>query len=202
MRIQTIHTVDLIPIDLNSLFYKIEAIISQLSLESGDTTTAEMFQVNMLNRRFIINNLMWSNQLKSWADYEISKKTLKDTSFYLTNLSPLFMGIKPKNFLEIDIIYSHLDFLNKYDGGIPFSKINSSQQWDFANVWAPNQHGIIMMLLNHNKPMALTFAKKFFNSVYTGWNKEGAIFEKYSAIKVGQRGSGGEYTAQTVSLIQ
>jgi alpha,alpha-trehalase len=140
---------------------------------------------------------MWSSKLKSWADYDNSKKSLKETIFYLTNLSPLFMGIKPKKISEADLIHNYLDILNKYDGGIPFSFFNSTQQWDFANVWAPNQHGFVTMLLNHDKQLALMFARKFFRSVYRGWEKSGQIFEKYSAVKVGERGSGGEYLAQS-----
>jgi alpha,alpha-trehalase len=197
LKIQTIHTTDIIPVDLNALLYKIEGIISELSKENQDLINYELFKQKKMSRKFIINNLMWSSKLKSWADYDNSKKSLKETTFYLTNLSPLFMGIKPKKISEADLIHNYLDILNKYDGGIPFSFFNSTQQWDFANVWAPNQHGFVTMLLNHDKQLALMFARKFFRSVYRGWEKSGQIFEKYSAVKVGERGSGGEYLAQS-----
>ena len=178
MRIQTIHTAEIIPIDLNSLFYKIEFIISTLSKEKNDLVNHEKFKNNYLKRKFIINNLMWSNKLKCWVDYDNSKKSLKETTFYLTNFSPLFMGINPKRMSQADLIYNYMEQLNRYAGGVPFSFFNSTQQWDFANAWAPNQHGIIMLLLNQDKNLALMFARKFFNSVYTGWSRTGVIFEK------------------------
>jgi alpha,alpha-trehalase len=197
LRIQTIHTSDIIPVDLNALFYKIEVIISKLSKENNDKVNEDKFKANSLKRKFIINKLMWSHKLKSWADYDVSKKSLKETNFYLSNFSPLFMGIKPGKISETDLILNYLDKFNRYGGGIPFSFFNSSQQWDFANVWAPNQDGFITLLLKHDKNLALMFARKFFNSVYTGWSKSGEIFEKYSAVKIGERGTGGEYVAQS-----
>jgi len=66
--------------------------------------------------------------------------------------------------------------------------IESSQQWDYSNVWAPNQEEIILMLLKYDKEMSLKFARKFFNTVYAGWLKDGMIFEKYSALELGKRG--------------
>jgi alpha,alpha-trehalase len=197
LKIQTIHTIDLIPIDLNALFYKIEVIIARLSDEKNDLFNKNKFKAKFLERKFIINNLMWSHKLKCWSDYDNSKKSLKETNFYLTNFSPLFMGMKPKGISETDLIFNYIDKMNQYEGGIPFSFFNSTQQWDFANVWAPNQDGFITMLLKHDKRLALMFARKFFNSVYKGWSKSGQIFEKYSAVNVGERGSGGEYVAQS-----
>ena len=54
-----------------------------------------------------------------------------------------------------------------------------------------------MMLLKHNRELALLIAKKFFNSVYLGWLNTGLIYEKYNAMKPGERGSGGEYVVQS-----
>ena len=88
------------------------------------------------------------------------------------------MGMNPKRMSQADLIYNYMEQLNRYAGGVPFSFFNSTQQWDFANAWAPNQHGIIMLLLNQDKNLALMFARKFFNSVYTGWSRTGVIFEK------------------------
>ena len=96
-----------------------------------------------------------------------------------------------------DIIDKHFRSLDLNASGIPYSFTQSTQQWDYSNVWAPNQHEIIMMLAKHNRELALKFAKKFFNTVYTGWLRTGMIFEKYSTAQVGERGYGGEYQVQT-----
>ena len=111
-----------------------------------------------------------------------------------------------------------MKYYTKFDGGIPVSFINSTQQWyisnyilsdssiytfiliyfrDFPNVWAPNQQSIIMMLLKYDKDLSLKIARNFFNSVYEGWKKHNVFYEKYDATKPGERGSGGEYTVQS-----
>ena len=84
------------------------------------------------------------------------------------------------------------------NAGVPFSNVvNSPEQWDYSNIWAPNQYDVIMLLEKFNKELALSFAKKFFSTVYLGWLKTGMIFEKYSTINMGERGSGGEYLVQS-----
>ena len=140
-----------------------------------------------------MNSLMWSKKLHCWADYNHKTRKLNEDNFYITNLSPLFMDIKPPRYRVKDIIDKHFCSLNLTDTGIPYSFTNSSQQWDYSNVWAPNQYEMIMMLAKHNIELALKFARKFFNTVYTGWLKTGMIFEKYSASTIGERGTGGEY---------
>jgi alpha,alpha-trehalase len=198
MSIQTIHTSDIIPIDLNSLLYKIENNIAKLCQDKGDILGFKRFRNNSVKRKSVLNSLMWSKKLKCWTDYNYKTKQLNDKSFYITNLSPLFNDIKPPRHRVKDIIEKHicpLDLNNSV--GIPFSLTNSLEQWDFSNIWAPVQYDVIMLLEKVNKELALNLAKKFFNTVYTGYMKTGMIFEKYSSLEIGERGSGGEYTVQS-----
>ena len=106
------------------------------------------------------------------------------------------MGLHPKKQKVKYIIEKHVCSLNLDACGMPYSYINSAQQWDYANIWAPNQHELIMMLLKYNKELALRFARNFLKTVYTGWLQNGMIYEKYSAVHVGKRGTGGEYEVQ------
>lgn len=73
----------------------------------------------------------------------------------------------------------------------------TDQQWDFNNIWAPNQHSMVIMLLDYDRRAALKLARKFFSTVYEGWIKSGSIFEKYDVREVGKRGHGGEYEVQS-----
>ena len=176
MKMESIYTTSIIPVDLNALLYKVEVIISNLSKLKGDVIDFRKFRTNSIKRKSVINSLMWSNSLNSWADYNLVTKRLNEDNFYITNLSPLWMDIKPPRLSPKHVIDSHMDILSKDAGGVPFSLINSTQQWDFANAWPPNQHSIITMLLKHNRDLALVIAKKFFNSVYLGWANTGLIY--------------------------
>jgi alpha,alpha-trehalase len=197
MKMETIHTTNIIPVDLNALLYKVEVVISNLSKLKGDLVDFRKFRTNSIKRKSVINSLMWSSKLNSWADYDLVSQRLNEENFYITNLSPLWMDIKPPRLSVRHVIDSNMHILSENAGGVPFSLVNSSQQWDFSNVWPPNQHSIIMMLLKHNRELALLIAKKFFNSVYLGWLNTGLIYEKYNAVKPGERGSGGEYVVQS-----
>lgn len=199
MNLNTIATTQIIPIDLNSLMYKNELSISRLSIKKGDTKTAELFKDYAMKRKSVINSFLWSNENLCWSDYNLVKKEL-NRNFYVTDLSPLWMGILPPNKTPVaNIIEKHSQLLRGFDGGVPTSSINNRQQWDFPNVWAPEQYSLVHGLIEHKcDELALNLARRFFNSVYLSWKKgDGCIYEKYSALYPGERGSGGEYETQS-----
>lgn len=199
--IETIQTSDIIPVDLNSVLYKVECSISKLCKEKSDFNGFKKYKNYSARRACVINSLMWSDKLESWCDYNYVNEKLNDGQFYFSNLSPLFFDIKPPCQTSVAQIVNKnvlgLDF-DLMVSGIPYSMIRSSnEQWDF-NVWAPNQHEMIMMLLrNEQHDLAKTLAKRFFKSVYTGWKETGMIFEKYSVCKCGEKGGQGEYVVQS-----
>jgi len=197
MDIKTIRTTNIVPVDLNAIMYKNERIIAEFCRIKGNLACAVKFEKHADDRQNAINALMWSEKNQFWADYNIAKKTINSEVFYVFNLSPLWVDIEAPNGKTKEVIKNSEFNLTKYDGGIPVSFINSSQQWDFPNVWAPNQHSTVMMLLKHDRDLALKVAKNFFQSVYKGWEKHGAFFEKYNAEFPGERGSGGEYEVQS-----
>lgn len=197
MNMETIETTAIIPVDLNSLLYKIELNIAELSRKKGDMNLFEKFQRKSIIRKTAINKLMWSDRMCCWTDFNMNTNRLNEKIFYISCLSPLFHGISPEKSSVTEILNKYLSTLSLSDCGIPYSFFDSSQQWDFSNIWAPNQHEMILMLLKYDQKMALTFARKFFNTVYKGWLKNGLIFEKYSALELGKRGHGGRYTVQS-----
>lgn len=197
MNMNTIQTSDLIPVDLNAVMYKNELIISDLSRVKGDLNIARKFKMLSLKRRFAINKILWCADINCWADYNFKTSQFTD-HFYVSNLSPLWFDIKPPNNLkETDLIELHLSSLIDNYHGIPYSFINSNQQWDFPNIWAPNQHNLIEFLNKFDQNLALKLARKFFSSIYKGWMSSKAFYEKYNAHTPGERGHGGEYEVQS-----
>jgi alpha,alpha-trehalase len=192
----TIQTSDIIPADLNALMYKNELIIADLCLKKRDLKCYRRFKKYALKRSFAINKLLWSEKKKSWFDFNIKEKKLNE-EFYVTNLAPLWFSIKPPNIEPNVFLTKFVDILLKFEGGIPVSLFNSTQQWDMPNSWAPYHHSIVNMLLDYDRDLALKISKNFFNSVYLGWKKTGLIYEKYNVLKPGSRGDGGEYYPQS-----
>lgn len=60
----------------------------------------------------------------------------------------------------------------------PTSFLESGQQWDYPNVWAP-----LVWALVSTTPVEsqLEVVQKWIDTTYCGWRKYGAMFEKYHA---------------------
>ena len=150
-----------------------------------------------MDRKIAINKLLWSKKNEFWCDYNIKEDKLND-KFYISNFDPLWVGIEPPNAnTDAFIVKTVNSLLMKYKGGVPVSFINSTQQWDFPNVWAPYHHSVVCFLLEYNKELALKIAKIFFNTVFLGWKNDRVIYEKYNALFPGKQGTGGEYLPQS-----
>ncbi|XP_063587711.1 trehalase-like [Penaeus indicus] len=100
------------------------------------------------------------------------------------------------------IVDSQLD--GSHVTGVPTSLVESGEQWDFPNAWAPLQHLVIMGLYNarsiHHEAenLSLSLAEKWIRTNWEGYqqSKPNAMFEKYNVSIIGLPGGGGEYDVQ------
>lgn len=147
-------------------------------------------------RHEAINKILWNPDTNSWGDFNLKSNKTHNDYLYATDLTPLWAGIKPP--VEDKIILSkYKSLLMDHESGIPASNINTHQQWDFPNVWAPYHDWIVRYLISAQRDeQAFDIAKRFVQSVYCGWRKYTYIYEKYNADKVGEYGQGGEYVVQ------
>lgn len=198
MKISTIEASDIIPVDLNAILYKTELVISKLSDIKGDLETGKKYRNFSIERMNSINEVLWSHENKMWNDLNINRLTAQSEHFYLSNLSPLWFGIEPPGGVtQTEIIDLHIrNSIDNYNG-VPYSYIYSKEQWDFPNAWAPYQLSVVEMIYKQDEQLALRMARKFFNSVFTGWKLYDAFYEKYNSLCPGQRGAGGEYEVQS-----
>lgn len=70
----------------------------------------------------------------------------------------------------------------QFPGGIPTSRVNSAQQWDFPNAWAPLVALLVEALASSDVAKAREAAKgvgsQWVESNYLAWKKYGHMFEK------------------------
>ncbi|CAF1124260.1 unnamed protein product, partial [Brachionus calyciflorus] len=78
MKMSTIQTSDLVPVDLNSVLFKTEMILSRLNEIKRDDTKCRYFKKLAFKRRLAINKLLWSSDNYCWADYNFKTKKLTD----------------------------------------------------------------------------------------------------------------------------
>jgi alpha,alpha-trehalase len=120
-----------------------------------------------------------------WLDFSLKTNQTSNKNFYISNLAPLWSGIAPPSHVKPEqIIDRHKERLLKYTNGVPVSFVDTTtEQWDFPHVFPPLQHSIITMLMNYDCNSALIVAKRFFNTVYTSYQRSnGSIFGKYSVL--------------------
>lgn len=86
-------------------------------------------------------------------------------------------------------------------GGISATNIDTVEQWDRPNGWAPLQHMLILGLnstgVKEAQKVAQHIAKSWMYSNLLGYRKTGYMHEKYRTDVLGQGGGGGEYVPQT-----
>lgn len=198
--IGTINAYNLIPVSLNAILFRDGQIISTLLDRAGRHDEARTFADLSLKRMESINHVLWNRDVNSWNDFDAGRSKFVSRRFYFSNLFPLIMGIVPPTGTVYHVLQTYRRELFSYVGGVPVSGpgMKTGQQWDFPNVWPPQQFLIVEFLYNIGEhKMALQIARSFYNSVIVGFQQKGVFFEKYNAEHLGFTGEGGEYDAQT-----
>ena len=82
-------------------------------------------------------------------------------------------------------------------GGLVTTPINTGQQWDAPNGWAPLQWiAIAGLRRTAQEPLAATIACRWMVTVNTVFHETGKLVEKYDVVDLDRRGGGGEYPLQ------
>ena len=165
---------NIVPVDLNSILYENEVIISSYLSRAGNKTGAEHFASAARARSEAMYTLMWNATLFSYFDYNLTSSSqrihvpLDATStpleqslsppgqqvlFDIAQLYPFWTGAAPahlkSNPLAVQRAYSRVStLLDIKAGAIASTNFLTGQQWDEPNVWPPHQHILMQGLLN------------------------------------------------------
>jgi alpha,alpha-trehalase len=191
--LHTIHTTDLIPIDLNSLLYGLEQAVSDGCRWAKDLPCMREFHTLAVRRRMAIERYLWDGQRGIYADLDW-KKAQRQTQLTAATLMPLFMDIASPAKAASVARAVRAGLLGKY--GLLTTPDESGQQWDAPNGWAPLQWMAIDGLRRHGQPqLASDIAKRWMNTVDLVYRETGKLTEKYNVVQQG-KGGGGEYPGQ------
>jgi len=85
-------------------------------------------------------------------------------------------------------------------GGVLTTLLNSGEQWDSPNAWAPLVSFIVNGLLRVNSTESVQYARQiatdWLSANHKGFINDGYMHEKYNAFIPGAPGTGGEYAPQ------
>ena len=189
----TVQTLDLLPVDLNSLMEHLELTLARAYALSGDSHRARLFEARADTRAAAIRSLMWDRQLHLFSDYCWRGGRLTHRATAAT-LFPLFFHIADRE--QADEIAHAVGAELLMPNGIATTLVNSGQQWDQPNGWAPLQWIAVSGLNDYGqRVLAKTIAKRWAHANLTVFYATGKLVEKYDLLTA-SGGGGGEYTTQ------
>lgn len=192
--IRTIHTADIIPVDLNSLLYHLELTIADAYKASFNLVQARQFRKKAKARLATMNEYCWDERAGFYKDYNFHHGSFTPVPS-LAGVFPLFVGAASQE--QADRVASILrkDFLRP--GGLVTTNIDNGQQWDAPNGWAPLEWAAIEGLRKYgHDDLADEIAKRWTElneKVYASSRK---FVEKYNVESDDGLGGGGEYVLQ------
>ncbi|XP_044477018.1 probable trehalase isoform X1 [Mangifera indica] len=211
--ITTLSTTSILPVDLNVFILRMELDIAFFAKVVGDDKTSESFLEASERRKQAINTIFWNEEMGQWLDYwldsgatpegcQVWKASNQNHNTYASNYVPLWINLFNSDTSLVKKVKKSLKSSGLVRAvGIATSLVNSGNQWDFPNGWAPLQHMIIEGLSSSESEEARSLAKdiavRWIRTNYVAYQKTGAMHEKYNVEKCGDFGGGGEYIPQT-----
>lgn len=192
--IRTIHTTDIVPVDLNCLLYQLEMTIADAYKLAKQLPFEKRFRRYAKERAAAIQKYCWNADEKFFDDYDVRAK--KHTGrLTLAGVFPLYAGIATTE--QADEIAKRLkkDFLKT--GGLVTSLEKSGQQWDSPNGWAPLHYIAIHGLRDYDHTeLADTIKERWVQTNCKVFNDKHKLIEKYNVVEPSGLGGGGEYPLQ------
>lgn len=193
--LKTIHTADIIPIDLNSMMYMMEETIASAYSTVFNPIYTHRFKKAAARRKASINKYLWDRKQQFYMDHNFHAHK-NTTILSLAGVFPLYAGIASKAKAAAIADRIERDFL--MPGGVVTTLVETGQQWDSPNGWAPLQWVTVQGLRNYGyDTLADTITHRWLKLNDKVFKKTQRIVEKYNVMDGNEGlGGGGEYTLQ------
>lgn len=190
----TIHTTDIIPVDLNCLLYMLEQTISKANATKNNEAGARQFADKACNRKKAILNYCWNQELNFFCDYDLVKQEQKK-QVSAAGMFPLFVNIASPE--QAKAVAEKAESLLLKPGGIVTTTVHSGQQWDAPNGWAPLQWIAFAGFTNYQQyDLANKIADRWLFLNEKVFKETGKLMEKYNVEDIDKPAGGGEYAGQ------
>lgn len=192
--ISSIHTTDIVAVDLNCLLYHLEMTIAETYQLMYQPLLARKFQKYADRRMAAIHKYMWDENEGFFTDYDFreGKSTGRLT---LAGVFPLYAKVATPAQAKKVAARIEKDFLKK--GGLVTTLVDNGQQWDSPNGWAPLQWIVIQGLREYGyHGLADKIKKAWMKTCMDVYAREGKMVEKYNVVTPEKLGGGGEYVLQ------
>lgn len=190
----SIRTTSVVPVDLNALLCKLESVIAAACEATGESGTAAHFRELAANRSALLRRLFFCEQRGTFTDLLLPDLAHSESDS-LVQAFPLFLELADADQARSVATRIREQFLAP--GGWLTSRIESGQQWDAPNGWAPLQWGCYRGLMNYGfDDDAREGATRWVQNNLAVYAETGRLLEKYDVIDIGRLAGGGEYGVQ------
>jgi alpha,alpha-trehalase len=190
----TIHTTDLVPVDLNCLLLTLEQTLGKAARQAGDSTEARKFRQAAQVRTAAIRRYCWDATSSFYVDYNLPQR--RPSSVHtLAGVFPLAFGVATP--AQGKLVAQHLQNEFLRPGGLLTTTNPSGQQWDAPNAWAPLEYLSVVGLRRYQQQaLADTVAHRWTRLNVRVFNQTGKMLEKYNVENTTLLAGGGEYPLQ------
>jgi alpha,alpha-trehalase len=190
----SIETTRIVPVDLNSLLFGLESAIRLGCERAEDRACVEEFTKRAADRRAAIDRYLWQEEKGVYGDYHWRDKRPTDR-LSAAVLYPLFTGVASADQAQKVARVVRSELLDP--GGLATTQVETGQQWDRPNGWAPLQWIAVRGLQKYSQAeLARTIAERWLANVNRVYEASGKLVEKYDVVDVNRPGGGGEYPLQ------
>ncbi|MCP3731124.1 alpha,alpha-trehalase TreF [Sphingomonas sp. MG17] len=186
--LSSIRTTAIAPVDLNAFLYGLETAIAA----SGDADAARYAEHARL-RRDAMHKHLWNEREGYFADYDLERGSIRPSASAAA-LAPLLAGLASQHQADATARFTQDKLLAP--GGLRTTLVDSGQQWDSPNGWAPLQWIAIAGLRRYgHDALAGDIASRWIATVDATYVRTGMLYEKYD-VETSAVGHGGEYAPQ------
>ncbi len=192
--LETIHTSEILPVDLNCLMYNMEMTLSKLYALKNHGDSTEWYLKQATERKELLNEIFWSDDQNFYFDYDfVQHKTTEIPT--LAAVFPLYFRIATTHQAEKVSEWLEKEFLQP--GGLVTTFNTTGEQWDAPNGWPPLQWIAICGLENYGyHELAGKIANRWLKLNKQVYRNTGKMMEKYNVVDLSLTAGGGEYPLQ------
>lgn len=164
---------------LNSLLYKNEKDLEQISRWLARDADANQWARRAAGRKKLITRYLWNQSVGQFFDYDFEKNVMSSYQ-YATTFYPLWAGLAtPQQAKAVDAAVQSFD----HPGGLAMSTEDTGAQWDLPYGWG----NIEMLAINGLRRYgydsdANRISYEFLSMVADNFRRDGNIREKYNVV--------------------
>ena len=167
------------PVCLNSLLYKTEKDLGQISRWLGHAADAEKWEARAEHRKQLITRYLWDEKAGYFFDWNVQTGA-RSTYKYATTFYPLWAGMAtPEQAKAVAKNVADLD----HPGGLAMSTVETGAQWDLPYGWGNIEMLCIEGLRRYGfSADADRISYEFLSMVAENFRRDGNIREKYNVV--------------------